>query len=79
MPFAQSLQALRSGGGRMAQFSHPDFRGMSQWSPGMTMVGDMFNDALKSKLDVVCSELATYVAETKSTAQGRDREAVEVS
>ena len=33
------LRALRSGGGGMAQFSHPDFGGMSQWSPGMIMVG----------------------------------------
>jgi hypothetical protein len=31
------LQALRSSGGSMAQFSHPDFGGMSQWSPGMSM------------------------------------------
>jgi hypothetical protein len=30
------LAALRSGGGRMAQFSHADFGGMSQWSPGMS-------------------------------------------
>ena len=37
------LRALRSGGGTMAQFSHSDFGGMSQWSPGMTMVGDMCN------------------------------------
>jgi len=73
------LRALRSGGGRMAQFSHPDFGGMCQWSPGMTMVGDMFNDTLKSKLDAICTELASYVAETKSTTQGRDREAVEFS
>jgi len=71
------LRALRSGGGRMAQFSHPDFGGMSQWSPGMTMVGDMFNDSLKSKLGAICTELAGYVAQTPS--MGRDREAVEVS
>jgi hypothetical protein len=71
------LQALRRGGGRMAQFSHPDFGGMSQWSPGMTMVGDMFNDGLKSKLDAICMELAAYVREMPS--RGRDREAVEVS
>jgi hypothetical protein len=45
------LAALRSGGGRMAQFSHADFGGMSQWSPGMSMVGDMFNTQLKAKLD----------------------------
>jgi hypothetical protein len=39
------LAALRRGGGRMAQFSHADFGGMSQWSPGMSMVGDMFNSS----------------------------------
>jgi hypothetical protein len=60
------LRALRSGGGSMAQFSHPEFGGMSQWSPGMTMVGDMFNNSLKSKLDAVCSELAAYAGETRA-------------
>ena len=74
------LRALRSSGGSMAQFSHSDFGGMSQWSPGMTMVGDMFNNALKSKLDAVCTELAAYVvAETPSASRGRNREAVEAS
>ena len=43
------LAALRSGGGRMAQFSHADFGGMSQWSPGMAMVGEMFNTQLKAR------------------------------
>jgi hypothetical protein len=62
------LQALRAGGGTMAQFSHADFGGMSQWAPGMTMVGDMFNNSLKSTLDAVCSELAAHIAETPSTA-----------
>jgi hypothetical protein len=73
------LRALRSGGGTMAQFSHPDFGGMSQWSPGMTMVGDMFNNSLKSKLDAVCTELAAYVAQTPSTDRDRGREGGEVS
>ena len=45
------LAALRSGSGRMAQFSHADFGGMSQWSPGMSMVGEIFNTQLKAKLD----------------------------
>ena len=45
------LAALRSGGGRMAQFSHAEFGGMSQWSPGMSMVGEIFNTQLKPKLD----------------------------
>ena len=52
------IDALRSGGGRMAQFSHADFGGMSQWSPGMSMVGDMFNTQLKAKLDALCSDIA---------------------
>jgi hypothetical protein len=68
------LRALRAGGGTMAQFSHPDFGGMSQWSPGMTMVGDMFNSSLKSKLDAVCTELAAYVAETPPADRNRGGE-----
>ena len=64
------LRALRSGGGSMAQFSHSEFGGMSQWSPGMTMVGDMFNNNLKSKLDAVCTELATYAVDS---TDDRDR------
>src|SRR4030088_1282046 len=63
------LRALRSGGGTMAQFSHPDFGGMSQWSPGMTMVGDMFNNGLKSKLDAVCSDWRAYAAEPPESAR----------
>ena len=66
------LRALRSGGGSMAQFSHPEFGGMSQWSPSMTMVGDMFNNGLKLKLDAVCKELAAFVAEAPSTDSGDD-------
>jgi hypothetical protein len=73
------LRALRSGGGSMAQFSHPDFGGMSQWSPGMAMVGDMFNSSLKSKLDAVCTELAGNVAQSASTDPGRSRDDPEVS
>src|SRR3979490_2407135 len=73
------LRALRSGGGTMAQFSHPDFGGMSQWSSGMTMVGGSVNNSLKSKLDAVCTELAAYVAQSASTDQGRSRFDPEVS
>jgi hypothetical protein len=45
----------------MAQFSHADFGGMSQWSPGMSMVGDMFNAQLKSKLDALCTDIAAHL------------------
>ena len=53
------LDSLIAGGGAMAQFSHPDLGGMGQWSRGgMTMVGDMFNNALKARVDALCSELS---------------------
>lgn len=45
----------------MTQFSHADFGGLSQWSPGMSMVGDMFNTLLKSELDALCRNLATHL------------------
>jgi hypothetical protein len=57
------LDALARGNGTMAQFSHPEFGGMVQWTQGgMTMVGDMFNHALKAKVDSLCSELAGLLA-----------------
>jgi len=57
------FDALRRGGEAMAQFSHADFGGMSQWSSGMTMVGDMFNDSLKAKLNAIAGELSRYLRE----------------
>jgi hypothetical protein len=72
------MAALRSGGGRMAQFSHADFGGMSQWSPGMSMVGDMFNTQLKAKLDALCSDIAAHL-DSSGTAAGTRSAADEVS
>jgi hypothetical protein len=65
------LAALRSGGGRMAQFSHADFGGMSQWSPGMSMVGDMFNNKLKAKLDALCSDIVSQLGSAEGTGNGK--------
>jgi hypothetical protein len=57
------LEALVRGGGTMAQFSHPEFGGSGQWlRGGMIMIGDMFNNGLKSRVDALCSELAALVA-----------------
>lgn len=54
-----ALAALCRGRGTMAQFSHPAFGGMAQWSAGgMSMVGDMFNAATKAKFDGVLGDLA---------------------
>lgn len=58
------LFALVEGGGTQAQFNHPDLGGMGQWSAGgMTMVGDMFNNALKARVDALCSDLAQHLRE----------------
>ncbi|ESY53735.1 hypothetical protein X744_03190 [Mesorhizobium sp. LNJC372A00] len=62
------LEALRRGGGTMAQFSHVDFGGMSQWSSGMTMAGDMFNDSLKAKLNAIAAELSSHLLDHPAMA-----------
>src|ERR1700709_1806448 len=72
------LRALRTGGG-MAQFSHPDFGGMSQWSTGMTMVGDMFNDGLKAKLNALCTDVSAYLAESGTADKGNAPDDTRVS
>ncbi|PWW03665.1 putative oligomerization/nucleic acid binding protein [Hoeflea marina] len=58
------LMALTAGQGNQAQFNHPDLGGMGQWSRGgMTMVGDMFNNELKAKVDAICSDVARLLRE----------------
>lgn len=56
----QLLLALQRGNGSMAQFSHPEFGGNGQWARGgMLMIGDMFNDALKARVNALATELAS--------------------
>ncbi|GAC1347767.1 MAG: SHOCT domain-containing protein [Acetobacteraceae bacterium] len=64
------LRALWAGGGEMAQFSCPELGGMGQWTPGMTMVGDMFNQDLKAKVHALCTDLAAMLRETGSPLVG---------
>jgi hypothetical protein len=46
----------------MAQFSHPELGGMGQWSMGgMIMVGDMFNNGLKARVDALCNDLSALL------------------
>ena len=60
------LDAVARGGGAMAQFSVPEF-GSGQWMRGgMIMVGDMFNNALKAKVDNLCNDLARILASQPS-------------
>jgi hypothetical protein len=59
------LFALRSGGGTMAQFDIPELGGSGQWMRGgMTMVGNMFDNALKARVDALCNELVQLLATT---------------
>lgn len=58
----QLAVALASGGGTQAQFDIAELGGMGQWSRGgMTMVGDMFNTALKARVDALATDLAELV------------------
>jgi len=56
------LGSVINGNGSMAQFSHPEFGGSGQWMQGgMTMIGDMFNNYLKGRVDNLCAELARLI------------------
>ena len=55
---ATLLHGLQATGGNQVQFNISELGGMGQWQPGMTMVGDMFNNALKTKVDKLCSALS---------------------
>lgn len=58
------IDALVRGGGTQAQFDEPELGGMGQWSRGgMVMVGDMFNNALKARVDALCGDLAALAGE----------------
>ncbi|MWB77762.1 SHOCT domain-containing protein [Pseudooceanicola sp. 216_PA32_1] len=58
----QMLLAVAAGHGTQAQFNIQELGGMGQWSRGgMTMVGDMFNTALKARVDALCTDLAELV------------------
>ena len=57
------LHALIDGNGTMAQFHHPELGGSGQWMRGgMTMVGDLFDQGLRAKVDGLCSELSQLLA-----------------
>ncbi len=66
------VQALERGHGTMAQFDHPDLGGMGQWfSGGMVMVGRMFDDGLKARVDALCTELAAALRRAASRRRAR--------
>jgi hypothetical protein len=63
------LFAVIAGYGTQAQFNHPEFGGMGQWSQGgMIMIGDMFNNQLKARVDSLCNELSALIRSTEVLA-----------
>lgn len=66
--------ALIAGNTNQAQFNHSELGGMGQWSNGgMTMVGDMFNNGLKHRVDMLCSEIAECIRSGKLSGPKVDR------
>jgi Short C-terminal domain len=66
--------ALIAGHTHQAQFNHSELGGMGQWSNGgMTMVGDMFNNGLKHRVYMLCSEIAGYIREGRLSGPKPDR------
>ena len=58
------LDSILRGNGTMAQFNINELGGGGQWMRGgMTMVGDMFNYQLKSRVDGICSELSSAIVD----------------
>ena len=52
----------------MAQFSHPEFGGTGQWMRGgMIMIGDMFNNALKARVEALCNDVAQLLFISSAT------------
>ena len=57
------LVAVLNGNGSMAQFSHSEFGGSGQWMKGgMLMLGDMFNNYLKGRVDSLCWDISNILA-----------------
>ena len=64
------LCAMVPSNGTMAQFQHPELGGSGQWMRGgMTMVGDMFNHALKARVNGLCVELSQLLAQQPFLAE----------
>lgn len=64
------LFAVLNGNSTMAQFNHPEFAGSGQWMQGgMTMLGDMFNNSLKARVDSLCQAISDILAQQPGLLQ----------
>jgi hypothetical protein len=52
------FSAVRHGNGAVARFSHPEFGGAGQWTPG-----GRINDMLAGRVDALCREIAAVLAQ----------------
>lgn len=78
------LQSVLDGHGTMAQFNHAEFGGSGQWTHGgMIMISDMFDNALKGRIDALCRDLSALVGNEpglipfgtfQSQSQGRQQQ-----
>lgn len=58
------LNAVAAGGGRAAQFDHPEFGGMGQWfSGGMVMIGRMGDYGLQARVSALCEDLSASLSD----------------
>lgn len=58
------IDAMINGNGTMAQFNHYEFGGSGQWMQGgMIMIGDFFNNGLKSNIDFLCNRISSVLAQ----------------
>jgi len=56
------LEAIMNGSHTMAQFNIPELGGSGQWMQGgMIMVGDMFNNGLKTTVNNLCHDLSKLI------------------
>lgn len=68
------VMALIAGNASQAQFNHAELGGMGQWSNGgMVMVSDMFNNGLKHRVDLLCSEIAACIRSGELSGPKVDR------
>ncbi len=65
------VSALRATGGKSAQFNHPELGGMGQWMPGMLMLGDMFNNSLKAKVEKLIGDVLIAMPDLPLVAAGK--------
>lgn len=67
---AHAKAALERGNGTLAQFSHPELGGSGQWMPGMVMLGDAFNQPLKTRVLALFAELASTQSSVSTVSTG---------